>query len=692
MKIRAKLTVLAGLAILIPLLSGIVYVRTVGRQHFEQQVGVLYLTIANEMAENLGQDVVGHMSLLSHWVDESDFVRLLQSQPNDALDMEAVDRIEAGWPSLSDSDPLIQSILRNPVSDRLNVLQHIDPVFAELMVTDRCGRLIASSNRTTDYWQADELWWQQAGSQGQSRLEWPKKIRYDASAGVEAIDVTVPIRSENGEILGVIKGSLNAVQLLNGLAPDPWNAEIIRDIYYADGSLFTRLNTAVNAGDPGVHASTVALDQLSQSSENWQISELFPRTNTLAACVPLAWNGEGGSGAVSNAQIHVVVHRPYNEAIAPIQSVINTLTVRGVQIVAVFAIASFLMATFWFVRPLRKLHRAALAISEHIKMREQGRDDDVRESLQHVSSTLKELHAIRSHDEMQELSGIFSHMGKRILNFHRQLERELASKTEEINEDLAMAREFQEALLPDAYPCVSYPHEGVLYNMGFSHVYRPAQSVGGDFFDVMETPHRCIRVLVADVMGHGARSALLTAILHSLVYGCAADEDDPAHLLKQMNEEFYKIGKRTGDVIFVTAAHMIFDVVHGVVRYAVAGHPSPLVMDHTTGEVSLLVSEDYQSPAAGLLEEAEYCSFERSLEKEQTFLLYTDGAVEAMNVQQNEFGLDQLLHSMAGWNKALGRGSLPDYLIELLNAHMDTVPASDDICLLAVEISKAQSA
>jgi hypothetical protein len=64
-----------------------------------------------------------------------------------------------------------------------------------------------------------------------------------------------------------------------------------------------------------------------------------------------------------------------------------------------------------------------------------------------------------------------------------------------------MAREFQEALLPHSDPQVFYPLGSGILNLSFSHIYRPALSVSGDFFDVSELSNRCIRVFVADVMG-----------------------------------------------------------------------------------------------------------------------------------------------------------------------------------------------
>ena len=55
------------------------------------------------------------------------------------------------------------------------------------------------------------------------------------------------------------------------------------------------------------------------------------------------------------------------------------------------------------------------------------------------------------------------------------------------------------------------------FTLNFHHIYRAAMSVSGDFFDVIKLNDQCAGVLIADVMGHGTRSALVTAILRTLL-------------------------------------------------------------------------------------------------------------------------------------------------------------------------------
>ena len=141
-------------------------------------------------------------------------------------------------------------------------------------------------------------------------------------------------------------------------------------------------------------------------------------------------------------------------------------------------------------------------------------------------------------------------MAVRVLRYHEQLEEEIAFKTAEIQRDLQFAREFQEALMPRSYPQVPTEPGAAPLALGFHHVYRPASSVGGDFFDVLKLDDYRAGVFIADVMGHGARSALVTAILRTLLHDLSRWADDPAQLLeliphKKVNRDKAKLPKRS---------------------------------------------------------------------------------------------------------------------------------------------------
>jgi serine phosphatase RsbU (regulator of sigma subunit) len=261
---------------------------------------------------------------------------------------------------------------------------------------------------------------------------------------------------------------------------------------------------------------------------------------------------------------------------------------------------------------------------------------------------------------------------------------EIREKTEAIQQDLAVARQFQEALLPASYPEVPAPGSPDPLRLMFRHVYTPALSVGGDFFDVSRLGDHRARILIADVMGHGARSALVTAILHTML-GSGGVDEDPGQVLTWINRQFCGLVSKTRTTMFLTACHLVADTREGTLRFAVAGHPSPLVVRRSGGVAENLVTSENRFPAIGLFESTEYRSASRPLSAGEIYLLYTDGLVEAADSRGEEFG-EGRLRTTAAEAVRRGAGSLPEALRESVNGFLGATMPDDDICMLSVEV------
>src|SRR5688500_2745018 len=182
MRIRSKLVgslVLAGLLpLVLSLIAGMVAVRADARQSFGQSLRAL----ARQQAEHVG-------TLLAA---EVDFLWLMNQLPGtaEALDeasakpatpQDEIDAIERRWPNLTAADPLVASILNHDLAKRWQAIQRPHPRIAELMITDTAGRLVAATNITTDYYQADEAWWQEAYANGRGKLVL-QDVTFDPSA------------------------------------------------------------------------------------------------------------------------------------------------------------------------------------------------------------------------------------------------------------------------------------------------------------------------------------------------------------------------------------------------------------------------------------------------------------------------------------------------------------------------------
>ncbi len=105
------------------------------------------------------------------------------------------------WSEAAADSSLIKEYLENPLSLQLNQITKTSPEVAEIFITDKYGGLVAASGKTSDFYQADEEWWQKA-YQGSV---FTGKIELDKSSNAWGIPVAMPIKNKNGEIIGVCK-------------------------------------------------------------------------------------------------------------------------------------------------------------------------------------------------------------------------------------------------------------------------------------------------------------------------------------------------------------------------------------------------------------------------------------------------------------------------------------------------------
>jgi hypothetical protein len=134
-----------------------------------------------------------------------------------AFDQRAAETLDREWQRDSAGTAKRLDILNSSASRFLADLSRNDPVLREILVTDRFGRLVAASNVTSDYMQADEAWWSEAFDQGRGRISISDVTR-DQSAGVYAFEIVVPVTSaESKNIEGVMKIVADSREMLAGI-------------------------------------------------------------------------------------------------------------------------------------------------------------------------------------------------------------------------------------------------------------------------------------------------------------------------------------------------------------------------------------------------------------------------------------------------------------------------------------------
>ena len=286
-------------------------------------------------------------------------------------------------------------------------------------------------------------------------------------------------------------------------------------------------------------------------------------------------------------------------------------------------------------------------------------------------------------DDNGEIMGTFG--VSRDITVHKLAEEKLAKYAEElehlnaqIREDIAMADRFQKAFLPNAYPHFR-PTDGA-HSVAFGHYYKAGGHIGGDFCAIRKLSEQKTAILVCDVMGHGVRSALVTGIVRALSEDLLRVDHDPGDLLSRMNAQIYPMLRQSDDFVFLTACCIVLDICTGVLQYANAGHPAPLLLRAGKVAEPLTIPDSDSEPAIPLFKHTQYVTREIKLAPSDIVFIYTDGLIETENHTQDQYGEDRLIASVSS-RKEVELKELFAGLAEDAFAFSGQRRFEDDVCI-----------
>ena len=201
-----------------------------------------------------------------------------------------------------------------------------------------------------------------------------------------------------------------------------------------------------------------------------------------------------------------------------------------------------------------------------------------------------------------------------------------------LENELELAQDVQKMLLPQEEPN--------LPGLEIAAFSRPAQIVGGDYFDFVDFSNEFHGLAIADVAGHGISASLHMASIQALLRTLVPINDSPAEVMRQVHKLFiHNIRFETFVTFFIGA----FDSSTRTLTFCNAGHQPPLVLHKTKNKKETLEMLRPTGAAIGLVEEAEYTEKRIKLQKEDLLVLYTDGVTEAVNPENQEFGRERLV-------------------------------------------------
>ena len=166
-----------------------------------------------------------------------------------------------------------------------------------------------------------------------------------------------------------------------------------------------------------------------------------------------------------------------------------------------------------------------------------------------------------------------------------------------------------------------------------------AKTTGGDFYDYyVQGEDGDVTLLVADVSGKSLPAALFMAVSSSILRTVTRSETEPTEILSRSNEILYE---ESQSGMFVTVFLARYNPMAGSLRYASAGHNEMIIM-HADGSYELLAGKG--SPLGVLPGQLQkYTGGELQIREGDLLVLYTDGVVEAVNSENQEYGLDKFI-------------------------------------------------
>jgi serine phosphatase RsbU (regulator of sigma subunit) len=252
--------------------------------------------------------------------------------------------------------------------------------------------------------------------------------------------------------------------------------------------------------------------------------------------------------------------------------------------------------------------------------------------------------------------------------------RQRAEGIVEANElKLEMAREIQQALLPVRDPEVA--------GFDISGASLATEAVGGDYFDYISLPGRCLGIAVGDATGHGVGSALMITQTQAYLRALALTHDGAGEILTLANRALADGFQQSR---FVTVFFARLDPHGASLTYSSAGHPEGCHLG-PSGELKgrltsnnlplgLVPSEIFrESPAI-------------KLAPGDLVLLLTDGVLETKGVDSASFGVERVLNTVRAVSGQQSR-EIVQHLLQVVQDYSRDLPLADDITAVAIKFT-----
>lgn len=509
-------------------------------------------------------------------------------------------------------------------------------------------RYSARNNYDESYEARLRPWYTQA-VQAKGQLIWTQ-TEID-SYGILCVTAAIACYNAAGELLGVVASDVTLQQMQQDITTTRIGETGYAFLMEETGQLVahpqmdensgvqqTVLNLALLTGESGLIEAEL------DSAQSYIAYHMLPATGWYFAVA--VETEEIIAPALSTAQ--AVENRLYSLQ----ESMNNALWRVVVQFVLILSAAMLLIlpVSFLLARTITVPIKQLLGTVESIG---KGNFDSVAET--------------NGQDEIVELAQAFNKMSKHLKEYITT-NTELALQRERNVAELSIAAKIQAGMLPQP-----------LKGEGFA-LYcdmRPAQTVGGDFYDFFLLDENHLYLCIADVSGKGVPAALYMAKAKTILADCLYQTGRLAEAMAEANRQ---LAQDNADCMFVTAFAAVLNLKTGILEYVNAGHNPPMLLCNNTYTALPMAG----SPVLGCLPQAEYASQSVLMMPGQLLVMYTDGVTEAENAQ-GEFYTEKSLQLFLNSRNTATGAELAAIIEQEVATFANGAMQADDITLVILE-------
>lgn len=239
--------------------------------------------------------------------------------------------LDTRWINADDKDSLITGRLVNLVAARLRDYQAALPQHIEVFVTDRYGGLVATTQRTTDFYQADEAWWQAAWNNGKGGV-YLGQPALDESSQTFAMVLAVPVRDgKTGEIVGILRSTYRLNDLVRSIEAARWGETGRARVLLPDGQYLTNGEQA--AVEPEV---LQRIPETGAANLTYEAAQRFISRAPVAATT--------SEGVVERLGWTVLLYQDQRESLTPVTGTIRTSVVAALLALFLSSLIALMMA------------------------------------------------------------------------------------------------------------------------------------------------------------------------------------------------------------------------------------------------------------------------------------------------------------------------------------------------------------